>query len=714
MLRAAARGDLVNVQHLLRAHGPPMLSVHGSDGCTPLLIACKKGHLDVVDFLLSSGHCSVWDKDMDPKRQGNAIHYAAWGGHEDLVSYLVESRGVQLGDLDVVGNTPLLYAIYGGHMNVIQALLRRGRTLGERNNKNHTAILQAACGGHLDIVRWLLEQGFSIRETDNDGNTALLFAAWGGHKELMEYLLKHGSQLQEKNHNGHSVFLSAANGGRVGVVEWLLEKGFSIDETNNNGDTALLLAAYGGHRKLVQRLLPLGASLEDKNGCGFTPLLSAANGGQLEMARWLLERGSSLDESDNDGYTSLILAACGGSIELVKFFLQKGASLQERNNNGDTALLLSAYCGHKDLVEWLLANGSSLEERNNTGMGVLISAANGGHLSVIAFLLERLHGECLEDTDEGGYTPLLLAAQRGHLPVVQHLAAHGANIRARTSRHDNDAIALSVDTPEVQEYLRTIWDWRPLQVACDARLVDRVHEMLRAGVDPIHGYQSPSPLQICKATSEYPGASEPNDLLMQLMTQSCRRWSPITHSLHGAEQRAAVVTVLMLKRRLDHTEGMPTLPPEMWMHILSFMPRAAFQSASVKRDMVPPRPCEVGFRDVWRRRRILGEDIVEVVVTQTARAALARRLAGASYDLTPVESLESFSSEDEAMLEECVPRKGNEAQTGRVTPVVPFDGDSAFGEDDAADPKPSDQERRSQQQELPAPVAFLPCRVSWV
>jgi ankyrin repeat protein len=416
VLQAVRRGDLDNLTRMLRRNHRLVGAIHGPDGCTPPLLACKQGacildglnkllfpppcartrihlpppkrrtllssphpcapfflaigshppaialhhlarlcasptgHLEIAKYFFRNG-ATINDRDRDPKvgitstehpppphplpcphsidkhtanigrahttflpappclvnsllpnchpnphsahactrfnlqRQGNALHYAAWGGHLDVVRWLVDVEGASLDDVDVVGNTALLYAVYGGHRHVVDELLARGRSLQERNSKNHTALLQAACGGHLDLVQWLLEQGFSLDEADLDGNTALLFAAWGGHLDLIHFLLENGSSLKEKNNNGHSIFLSAANGGRVPIVKWLLEKGFSLSETNNNGDTALLLAAYGGHQMLVEELLAMGASLTDKNACGFTPLLSAANGGQLEMAR---------------------------------------------------------------------------------------------------------------------------------------------------------------------------------------------------------------------------------------------------------------------------------------------------------------------------------------------------------------------------------------------------------------------------------------------
>lgn len=598
VLHAIKCCDVDLISRLIRRNPGLVTGIHGIDGCTPILLACKLGHMQLVKLFFQHG-ATVDDRDRDPKRQGNPLHYAAWGGHIEIVRWLVDVAGASLDDVDIVGNTALLYAVYGGHRDIIDELVSRGRSLRERNSKNHTALLQAACGGHLDIVKWLLEQGFSLTECDHDGNTSLLFAAWGGHLELIQFLLKNGSSLTEQNQNGHSVFLSAANGGRVHVVEWLLDNGFSINETNNNGDTALLLAAYGGHRDLVERLLELGASLADKNACGFTPLLSAANGGQLEMARWLLDNGASLDEADYDGYTSLILAACGGNVDLVKFFISRGALVKEQNSNGDTALLLASYCGHRDLVDWLLKNGSSLDEKNDTGMGALISAANGGVPEVVDLLLQRIAesgpgcGDGLESTDEGGYTPLLLAAQRGHLDVVKLLAGYGANIHALTSLHQNNALALANEFPEAQAFIKQVWNWRPLQIAVETGNYQRVHALVQAGVDTFRGYTGPAPLELAcsrvdaqrRATSgSEPGSADQNNCLdiMSLLKRAQMPWSPSRHMLFPVETRRQLRTTLMLIPRMTANERLPSLPLEMWMHIMTYVAHSSPEVAQAK------------------------------------------------------------------------------------------------------------------------------------
>lgn len=140
LLKSIAKGDLDTVISLFNKRGKALLNVFGLDGCTPLLLACKKGHTRIAQFLVEQG-ARISDRDKDAKRQGNALHYASWGGNFQTVQWLM-GLGASLDDVDIVGNTPLLYAVYGGHMNVVEHLMSLGRSLREKNTKHHTAILQ--------------------------------------------------------------------------------------------------------------------------------------------------------------------------------------------------------------------------------------------------------------------------------------------------------------------------------------------------------------------------------------------------------------------------------------------------------------------------------------------------------------------------------------------------------------------------------------------
>lgn len=297
-------------------------------------------------------------------------------------------------------------------------------------------------------------------------------------------------------------------------------------------------------------------------------IFSAANGAQLSTVKWLVKQGCSVHDRDSDGYSGIILAACGGSIELVKFFLAQGASLQERNNNGDTPLLLAAYCGHVKLLRWLLNNGSRADEKNNTCMGVAISAANGGHVDTVQYLLDELGTCCLYERDLGRYTPFLLASQRGHLHVAQLLAARGCEIHAQTDR-GSDALALSVTSPAVHQYIRYIWDMSNIEIACDLRHTDYIHEKLREGLDILR--EGPCCLEIATRTGPYSNAKPEDVTLTRLLKLALQPWSPATHHLHGPGFRFFAVFMLWVKKELDAKQNVPYLPTEVWFHIMSFV-----------------------------------------------------------------------------------------------------------------------------------------------
>ena len=76
--------------------------------------------MEVAQFLHEHG-ARVTDCDRDVTRKGRAIHYACWGGNMRTILWLL-SVGASLDDVDVVENTPLLYAIFGGHVAVVALL----------------------------------------------------------------------------------------------------------------------------------------------------------------------------------------------------------------------------------------------------------------------------------------------------------------------------------------------------------------------------------------------------------------------------------------------------------------------------------------------------------------------------------------------------------------------------------------------------------------
>lgn len=106
LLGATQAGDLDAVQFFIKKGAEITCRSDDSDALTPLLIASKNGHFEIVRFLVEHG-ADVNDRDRG--RQKTALHLAAWYRHLSTVQCLVR-LGAGLVAKDARGRTTLYYA----------------------------------------------------------------------------------------------------------------------------------------------------------------------------------------------------------------------------------------------------------------------------------------------------------------------------------------------------------------------------------------------------------------------------------------------------------------------------------------------------------------------------------------------------------------------------------------------------------------------------
>ena len=78
-------------------------------------------------------------------------------------------------------NQAMAWAAYGGHLDIVKYLIKKGKEANKRLDFND-AMADAARGGHLDIVKYMIKKGA------DDFNYAIYDAVGGGHPEIVEYL----------------------------------------------------------------------------------------------------------------------------------------------------------------------------------------------------------------------------------------------------------------------------------------------------------------------------------------------------------------------------------------------------------------------------------------------------------------------------------------------------------------------------------------------
>lgn len=95
---------------------------------------------------------------------------------------------------EIAGNTPLMYACAGGHLDVVEILLQSGANVEDHNENGHTPLMEAASAGYVNVAKVLLENGAGINTHSNEfKESALTLACYKGHLEMVRFLLAAGA-----------------------------------------------------------------------------------------------------------------------------------------------------------------------------------------------------------------------------------------------------------------------------------------------------------------------------------------------------------------------------------------------------------------------------------------------------------------------------------------------------------------------------------------
>lgn len=165
LVPAIKAGDLAEVERLIAAGAAvnERLPMVGSpdDDYTPLAIAAREGHADIVRALLEAG--------ANPRRViglflGTALHEASYFGHADVIRAMTEKRGragARASELDAQGAyngfTPLHDAVWHGHLEAARALVDAGAPLHLRTHAGLTPRELAVLYGYDDLARFLAD-----------------------------------------------------------------------------------------------------------------------------------------------------------------------------------------------------------------------------------------------------------------------------------------------------------------------------------------------------------------------------------------------------------------------------------------------------------------------------------------------------------------------------------------------------------------------------
>ena len=189
-LSMAARDGNIEICELLHSHGSVLDKELASR--TALHWAAEYGSLPVVEYLVRNG--SVVDK-PSYYSTGTPLMIAAKKGHTNICQYLLNNNADV--NFNFRSNTPLMNACYsypyGDHKEVVKLLIAAGADISAVDEFGYTALMRAAECGHQEVVKVLIAAGCDVSAANVHGDTAIIQAARGLHdggSYEVVYLLK--------------------------------------------------------------------------------------------------------------------------------------------------------------------------------------------------------------------------------------------------------------------------------------------------------------------------------------------------------------------------------------------------------------------------------------------------------------------------------------------------------------------------------------------
>lgn len=469
-LQLAVKSGSLKIVQALIARGADA-SDASPDTVHPLIECAKQGSLEILRFLLDAGapmnipgpHIHFYHNNDE----ASPIHAAAMRGHLNIIEELL-SRGVDLENKpEHKHQTPLEAAISRGQIEATRLLLEAGASI-----KDGAALAEAVAGGHIEICQLLLKAGAKPEDM-------LPHACREGHLGLVEQLLEDvydgedpepvlDKVFAEEKLSGHVLrllldyapvtmgrFIRVCATGPVASVEFMLGTG-AVDvngQDEKSGDYPLQVAASQLEADVVVFLLSRGANVHSQSAKHGTALMAALEASVAPLLRdlksgrakkrvarlSLIERLSAVVTHRNDDNHRLDIGQIPRCEKVVRALVSHGADIRDKSRALGPPLHLACLLGNKAVVELLLEHGADVNEKAGYFKFAIFAALQGGNPDIVSILLEK--APLCDYLHRDFATPLHLACFAGDGASVRKLLEHGAGL---TMENANGETALTL------------------------------------------------------------------------------------------------------------------------------------------------------------------------------------------------------------------------------------------------------------------------------
>ena len=377
-----------------------------NNGFSPALdCACKGGSVDVVDLLLRN-KCNI--NQCHTSRNKSLLIVACDENQEAVAKMLLSYEACDVNITDCDNRNALHYACEKGQADVVELLLRRHCNVNLNDRLMQTPLYIACESGYVDIVKMLINQdNCMIDVLDVDGN-GILHATCGISCYEGKFLINYARNSR----------LNATKNEYGEIIRLLLGKSCDVNVLNSKGQSVLHAACAFGETEIVDILLRNNSNVNQCDEENQTPLFIACKNGYIDIVKLLIESKCEIFNHSLNGQT-VLHAVCSGRDR------SKWNDLNYRNYmNGETFTE-----DHKDILTLLIDKKCDVNISDNNSQTPLHIAIYKGNVALVEILLRN---KCVVDQcDVSSKTPFFLACENGHKDVVKSLMNYNCNMDIR-------------------------------------------------------------------------------------------------------------------------------------------------------------------------------------------------------------------------------------------------------------------------------------------
>ncbi|KAK7495362.1 hypothetical protein BaRGS_00013301 [Batillaria attramentaria] len=292
-----------------------------------VFLACETGDVEKLKRVYRAEYLHSTNSDGE-----TPLHVASRYGHENILNELL-FRGADIHSEDNRKWTPLHTASFTGAFDAVKLLLQKGAQF-EKKTKDGSTPLHLACRAetkHASIrfpsIHVLSDSSVEYTSVSADGTHVTTPSGSGTVSTTDQKPAEKGITRAEE---------------------------INDDESTDRKGKEKRNISTNQHEAVVKRLLSVNCNVNARDGRKRTPLHVASSSGNAAILKLLLEAKANVEARDRVGRTPLHLASQTDEVSVVKQLLEAGADIDATEDNGRTPPQLARQAGKQQIVTFLV------------------------------------------------------------------------------------------------------------------------------------------------------------------------------------------------------------------------------------------------------------------------------------------------------------------------------------------------------------------------